>query len=127
MKLDKLFAMQHVLDTRIVQERGLNEDELLFKKIDAFRVELHELENETKHFKYWSSKQPDRAKMLEEYVDGLHFILSIGLDLHIQKHEPEQDKHDSLAEQFRWITDSANLLYVVIHCGLDTNKAYCLL
>lgn len=109
MNLPKLFEMQRVLDTRIVQERGLDESELLFKKIDAFRVELHELENETKHFKYWSSKQPDKSKILEEYVDGLHFILSIGLELGEQHYESIVT--DTLGKQFRTITLYAVLMY----------------
>lgn len=127
MNLSKLFEMQRILDTRIVQEKELDESDLLLKKIDAFRVELHELENETKHFKYWSSKEPDQSKVLEEYVDGLHFILSIGIELNITESKLDPIKHESLAEQFRWVNRDAVELYEAIDCGFDLNIYYDLL
>ncbi len=38
--------------------------------------------NETRCFKYWSRKSSsERNVILEEYVDGLHFVLTIGLAL----------------------------------------------
>lgn len=43
----------------------------------AFLVELSELANETRCFKYWSMNQEQSEKTLEEYVDGLHFVLQI--------------------------------------------------
>lgn len=43
-------------------------------------VELAELANETRCFKFWNTKGPsERAIVLEEYVDSIHFILSLGL------------------------------------------------
>lgn len=52
----------------------------------ALLVEIGELANETRCFKYWSNKPAsEREVILEEYVDGLHFILSIGIDLGIDK------------------------------------------
>lgn len=40
-------------------------------------VELGELCNETKCFKYWSNKEPNFEKIKEEYADCLHFALSL--------------------------------------------------
>ncbi len=59
------------------------------KKMLALLVEIGELANETRCFKYWSNKPAsEREVILEEYVDGLHFILSIGIDLGIDKKLP---------------------------------------
>ena len=87
MNLQILFSMQRQLDERIETERGLRGERLIERKLLALLVEVGELANETRCFKFWSSK-PKAADetILEEYVDGLHFILSLGLDLSFHKH-----------------------------------------
>ncbi|MBH0175179.1 dUTP diphosphatase [Fictibacillus sp. 23RED33] len=82
MKIKELFSMQNELNMRIVKEHKLDNSSLFEQRRLAFLVELGELANETRCFKYWS-KRPASEKevILEEYVDGLHFVLSIGLDL----------------------------------------------
>lgn len=136
MNLQNLFEIQAGLDFHIRKEKGLEEKDLLDKKILALQVELGELANEWRGFKFWSENRkqrilesscsddkaeyfecgtclehftvekakafnyecPDdenallgfkrRNTVLEEYVDCLHFILSIGndLDVDIKKH-----------------------------------------
>ena len=118
MNLEKLFQMQKELDDRILAEHPIQEGEdRLAKKILALQVELGELANCWRGFKYWSNDQKPRTEelgecplckgtgdlgavwaenciecggtgkvvvknpLLEEYVDCLHFILSIGNDL----------------------------------------------
>lgn len=77
--LSKLFEMQRELDNRIIQQHELQGVDLLPNKILALQVELGELANEWKGFKHWKVvKIVDNRKLLEEYVDCLHFILSIG-------------------------------------------------
>ena len=124
MNLSKLFEMQRKLDERIIEEKGLHGQDLLDKKILALQVELGELAQNWRGFKFWSNDQepriveyrdcpycgghgvidcfpfgaPDETHayeeqcpecvggqveynpLLEEYVDCLHFILSIGLE-----------------------------------------------
>lgn len=111
MNLNKLFQIQDELDQAIVKKKGLEGQDLLPKKILALQVELGELANEWRGFKFWSEDQFPRGKgryvkgnitfindvqtwtdfdveegnpLLEEYVDCLHFILSIGLELKIK-------------------------------------------
>ncbi|MCR1833078.1 dUTP diphosphatase [Oceanobacillus caeni] len=82
MNLQKLFEIQAGLDYHIVKEKGLEGQDLLDEKILALQVELGELANELPEvFKFWSNKKNDYEKALKEYVDCLHFFLSIGLDL----------------------------------------------
>lgn len=119
MNLQKLFETQKKLDDKIVKEKGLEGQDLLDKKILALQVELGELANEWRGFKFWSENQEPNVKcptckgngydtflgvtqrdtpccrcngypenvnpLLEEYVDCLHFILSIGNDLGINE------------------------------------------
>jgi dimeric dUTPase (all-alpha-NTP-PPase superfamily) len=80
--IQRLFSMQNDLNSRIVKEHRLNNEDLYHKRRLAFLVELGELANETRCFKYWSTKSSSPKNVIaEEYVDGLHFVLSIGLDL----------------------------------------------
>lgn len=105
MNLQKLFEMQAVLDEHIMDEHPeLRENESnLDWKLLALQVELGECANEWRGFKKWSNDQEPRTRkyltnyteqdshlgvgaqwvnpLLEEYVDCLHFILSIGLEL----------------------------------------------
>ncbi|KIV57516.1 dUTP diphosphatase [Aneurinibacillus migulanus] len=121
MNLSKLFDMQRVLDERIIKDKGLEGKDLLPGKILALQVELGELANEWRGFKFWSNNQKpcitghkgrcERCEgtgyistqydlcdagcfkglalfnpLLEEYVDCLHFLLSIGLELEVNQH-----------------------------------------
>src|SRR5690625_2066344 len=112
MNLTKLFKTQAELDKKIIEEKGLQGRDLLDKKILALQVELGELANEWQMFKFWkedpkpryetvetyihgydgpgtntraSIEEYRRTPILEEFVDCLHFILSIGNDLGISK------------------------------------------
>src|SRR5699024_5876901 len=79
----KLFNMQAKLDQYIAENHNLTKkDNLVSKRYLALLVELGELANETRCFKFWSTKAPSHNDViLEEYVDGVHFILSLVLDL----------------------------------------------
>lgn len=77
-----LFEKQRELDRYIEENHSLEEEDLISRKILAFQVELGELANETRCFKFWSVKPSSPPNViLEEYVDGLHFLLSLGLEL----------------------------------------------
>ena len=80
MNLEKLFTMQAELDRYIQNNNGVIENRFEKKGL-ALIVELAELENETRAFKFWSSKGPsERGVILEEYVDSIHFLLSVGIE-----------------------------------------------
>ncbi|CAM3732407.1 dUTP diphosphatase [Mesobacillus zeae] len=100
MNLKRLFEAQKVLRDRI----DYNEPDRFDKLILALLVELGECANEWRGFKFWSKDQKPRVKgkylkydcecnggnrwveknpLLEEYVDGLHFILELGIELEI--------------------------------------------
>lgn len=116
MNLSQLFQMQKVLDERIVKEHELEGQALLQNKVLALRVEIGELANEWRGFKFWSANQEANRyvyggldeiisrPLLEEYIDCLHFILSIGLELGVDKSLETLDIKpffcDKIAEQF---------------------------
>ncbi|MED4224203.1 dUTP diphosphatase [Neobacillus cucumis] len=81
MELSKLFQMQKALDQHIEEKHMLQNEDLFDRKVLALLVEIGELANETRCFKFWSVK-PSSSKevVLEEFVDGIHFILSLGIE-----------------------------------------------
>lgn len=85
MDVEALYKIQHALDQKITEKHRLHGMKLIDKKILALQVELGELANETRCFKFWSVKSASaRPVILEEYVDALHFVLSIGLEAGFQ-------------------------------------------
>ncbi|WHY76413.1 dUTP diphosphatase [Neobacillus sp. WH10] len=96
MQLEKLFQMQKALDTHIEEKHELLDEELFERKVLALLVEIGELANETRCFKFWSVK-PSSAKnvILEEFVDGVHFILSLGIECGFDPQQIELNVHES--------------------------------
>lgn len=155
--------MQRQLDAHIEKEHPRQEGEdRLAKKILALMVELGELANEARFFKYWSHDQEPRIieycsscggsgvieyfdpfdaqgriqeqcmycegdgttrrmPLLEEYVDCLHFILSIGLELGI----PHQlllgnaQENETLDDAFIALYGEVHTLYRAYKCQLN--------
>lgn len=102
MNIQKLFVMQKELDLFIERTQNIDFD-VFREKTLALLVELGELANETRCFKFWSTKGPSEDKViLEEFVDSIHFLLSLGI---MKGYEnlaqwPTDDRKDSLTELF---------------------------
>lgn len=70
MNLTKLFETQDQLDERIIEEKGLQGQDLLGKKILALQVELGELANEWEVFKFWKENpKPNRGEKIAVECD----------------------------------------------------------
>ncbi len=111
MNMEKLFTMQHELDRYIEEEHNLKGTHLFEQKILALLVEISELANETRCFKFWSKKGPSAQKViLEEFVDGVHFILSLGLLTGFKNTIPStEQKGKTLTEQFLMVMESVHM------------------
>ncbi|MCM3619188.1 dUTP diphosphatase [Sutcliffiella horikoshii] len=98
MSLENMLKTQEDLDNRIITEKGIvwTEEERFCNTLVALDVELSEFANEGRWFKVWSDKQTPKVEqdycefedyphfkiktpiaLLEEYVDGVHFFLSL--------------------------------------------------
>ncbi|SDM25401.1 dUTP diphosphatase [Bacillus sp. OK048] len=112
MQFEKLFRMQQALDQHIEKKHGLQEEDLFNRKVLALLVELGELANETRCFKFWSIKpSSEKSVVLEEFVDGIHFILSLGIECGYQDLEYSmkiQPPTSSVSEQFLLIYEYVN-------------------
>jgi dimeric dUTPase (all-alpha-NTP-PPase superfamily) len=104
MQLQKLFQMQKALDSYIEGKHQLQDEDLFDRKVLALLVEIGELANETRCFKFWSIKpSSEKDVILEEFVDGIHFILSLGIECGFDEKPFEiKNMHSShsITEQF---------------------------
>jgi dimeric dUTPase (all-alpha-NTP-PPase superfamily) len=112
MQLEKLFQMQKALDQHIVEKHDLQDEDLFNRKVLALLVELGELANETRCFKFWSIKpSSEKSVVLEEFVDGIHFILSLGIECGFQKSQYTlltEPSNLTVSEQFLLIYEKIN-------------------
>ncbi|SDJ76792.1 dUTP diphosphatase [Salimicrobium halophilum] len=103
MNLTELYEIQGGLDYHIRDRKGLQDEDLMKEKVLALYVELGELANEWRRFKFWSEDQtPRRQKMLEEYADCFSFILSLGLEgvIPMEASETGAFEAETITQQF---------------------------
>jgi dimeric dUTPase (all-alpha-NTP-PPase superfamily) len=133
MNLKKLFIAQKELDEHIEKNHPRKEGEDRFGKlILALQVELAECAQESRCFKFWSSRQEPVTEdlrvvdykesgeailetynpLLEEYVDCLHFTLSIGLHLYNENIATDLGgfRKTSIQDQFRTLFHYSTML-----------------
>lgn len=98
--LTPLFPLQRELDEDIASRHQVTYQSTFHKRLLALLVELGEFANETRCFKYWSLKGPsEKEKILDEYADGLHFFLSLGIPLGEVSYSHRYEKSLDLTEQ----------------------------
>jgi dimeric dUTPase (all-alpha-NTP-PPase superfamily) len=94
-ELTPLFALQQELDQEIAASHGVSYETTFSRRVLALLVELGEFANETRCFKYWSFKGPSpKEVVLDEYADGMHFFLSLGIPLGVTSLKKELVKKD---------------------------------
>ncbi|MCQ2814813.1 MAG: dUTP diphosphatase [Bacilli bacterium] len=104
MKLDltKLFECQKELDATIAKNHNISYENTKERRIMALLVEVGELANATRCFKFWSNKPSEPKEIvLDEFADGLHFLLSLGLIINVSnKTFSYKKKNVDLTSQF---------------------------
>lgn len=134
--LEQMYEMQKALDARIIKEKGLEGQDLLPNTVLALQVEIAELANEWRGFKHWSNDREPRTAtfslvkpsematqqedgtwirnpLLEEYVDCLHFFLSIARQLDLPAddlYSPDDYAEGETAVLFTEILHSVGLI-----------------
>lgn len=117
-----LFKRQRELDAYIKDNKDLNEANLFDMKILALYVELGELANETRTFKFWSEKKAsDKSVIIEEYVDNIHFLMSLGIEkgFEFEAFTSSAPKDNSLTKHFNHLYEQINVFQKE-----QTNEAY---
>ena len=111
--LSKLYIKQAELDQRIADNHDVTYASTRERRILALLVEIGEFANATRCFKYWSNKKSEPQDIvLDEYVDGLHFFLSLGIDINVSKKTYNYTKKaDNLTKQVLETYRLASLFY----------------
>ena len=111
--LDHLYKKQAELDQRIADNHHVSYATTRPRRTLALLVEIGEFANATRCFKYWSNKPSEQLDIvLDEYVDGLHFFLSLGIDIGVSKKEYNHTKHAiNLTEQVLEVYRLATIFY----------------
>ena len=98
--LQKMYQKQYELDLEIANNHHITYEETKEKRLLALLVELGEFANATRTFKFWSFKPSEsKERVLDEFADGLHFLLSLGLayNFKLDTVEVESDEKDLTA------------------------------
>src|SRR5690554_3212398 len=102
LNIQALYDVQDELDSRIFKNHHVDRPSTYIDRMLALLVEIGECANETRCFKYWSVKEASAQEVIaQEFVDGIHFLLSLGIDLDMGVSEIESVEIDStLSDQF---------------------------
>ena len=80
-----LFKKQKELDLDIQERHNVTYENTMSRRSLSLLVEIGELANATRCFKYWSNKPSEpKERVYDEYADGLHFLLSLGIALDVK-------------------------------------------
>ena len=80
MNLESMIDKQAELDQSIIEGKNLNVEDHTLDKFLALQVELAECANDWRGFKFWKVDKEPKETLLEEYVDCVHFFLSIAIE-----------------------------------------------
>lgn len=107
------FSKQEQLDQYIIDNHELHKKDLFHDKMLALLVELGELANEKRSFKFWSEKEASpNSVILEEFVDNIHFLLSLGLEKKYRFSKIDvQSSKKNLTQQFIDVFNKALFFY----------------
>lgn len=77
--IQDLRTKQRALDDMVIEQHGIvwTREQRLVNTVTALVVELAEMANDARWFKVWSLNQEPKETLVEEYVDCIHFYLSI--------------------------------------------------
>lgn len=82
-----IWDKQKELDNKIFENKKVSRESTRIERFTALNVEIGELLKEDEIFKYWkdhkklASKSTEQLeKSREEYIDALHFFISLGID-----------------------------------------------
>lgn len=114
--LTQLQQTQSKLDNYIHDNKKVDYNHTHNQRCLALIVELNELANNTKCFKYWSlNRDKNQELILEEYVDCLHFCLSLSIyyKTSVSFHMGEVGRLDDygLTQAFWHLNTASNWIY----------------
>lgn len=107
MNIKKMLETQKKLDEANLKKAGIEEYPIEEVKT-AYRVELGELLQEWKQFKFWklSKGEIDREKLIEEWADCCHFALSLENEYKLDDEDVQSRINSKMTNEIYGIYDT---------------------
>ena len=121
--LSEVYKKNKILDDIFINKFANIDKDMFRKNKIELLVEIGELANETKCFKYWTKKEPNRDLVKEEYADCIIMTLCLynyyGMELNDTKYEKMNDINDLFAKLYQlassiYFTDNQENLQKVL-------------
>ena len=108
--LEEVYEKNKELDAIFDKEYGSDKDMHKKNKIELL-VEIGELANETKCFKYWTNKVPNKELVLLEYADCIMMILYFYGYYNLELYDIEFNRIEDINEEFAYLYKLGSELY----------------
>ena len=108
--LSEVYKKNNELDDIFISKYSSDKDMFKKNKIELL-VEIGELANETKCFKYWSKKEPVRELVLEEYADCIIMTLCLYNYFHMELEDLVYKKFSDINDTFAYLYKMASSVY----------------
>ena len=96
-EINKIYQKHVTNELKLVVDPNhtvLNKDKVN-TKILAFLCELGKVGEEAKVFSFWDNSSTNDKELLDYYIDGLHLLMSVGFELHVDNLKNYQEISDS--------------------------------
>ena len=103
--LEEVYKKNNKLDDIFIEQFSKKDKDMYKKNKLELLVEIGEFANETKCFKYWSNKTPNRDLVLEEFADCIIMTLCLynykNLILEDLEYNKKEDINDNIAYLYK--------------------------
>lgn len=117
-EINKIYQQHVTHELKLVSNPDhaiLNKDKVEAKVL-AFLCELGKFGEEAHIFSFWDNSSTNSKDLIDYYIDGLHMLMSIGFELHVDNLKNYQEINDQIS--------TANQLIKVYQNALKINETY---
>lgn len=114
-EIDKIYQKHVINELKLINKHDneiLNTDKVKAKTL-AFLCELGKVGEVAKVSSFWDESKLDNDEVLESFIDGLHVLLSIGFELHVDSLKNYQEICDSNSVADQLIKVYKNALKII--------------
>ena len=109
--LSEVYKKNNILDDIFIDKFSSIDKDMFRKNKIELLVEIGELANETKCFKYWTKKEANRDLVLEEYADCIIMTLCLYNYYHMELNDIEYNRINDINDIFAKLYQLASSVY----------------
>ena len=109
--LSEVYKKNNILDDIFIDKFSLVDKDMFRKNKIELLVEIGELANETKCFKYWTKKEPNRELVKEEYADCIIMTLCLYNYYDMKLDDIEYERINDINDVFAKLYQLASSVY----------------